>query len=145
MRLLARLGRRYAVDLRPERNRILDGQPRIERGVAVLKHHLHAAAQFTQRQGRADRFAVEQHFSVVRRDQADDQPRGRRFAAARLANNADHLALVDGERDVVDRAHHALGAEPSAAQAEMLDEVLHLQKWLRRAAAIARRSEGLSF
>ena len=136
MRLLARGGRRNAIDLRPERDRVFDRQPRIERGVAVLEHHLHAAAQFPQRQGRTDRLAVEQDFPVIRLDQSDDQARGRGLAAAGFADNADHLALVDRERDVVDRPHDALRAEKPAAQAEMLDEILHLQERLRRAADI---------
>ena len=70
-------------------------------------------------------------------DQADDQARGRGFAAAGFADEADHLALVDGDRNIVDRAHDALGAEQPAADIEMLDQVLHLQQRLRRAADVA--------
>jgi len=58
-RSVARCVRRYTVHLRSKRDRILNGQTWIERRIAVLKHHLHAPAQFPQRKRRADQFAVQ--------------------------------------------------------------------------------------
>ena len=63
----------------------------------------------------------------------------RRLAAAGLADDAQGLALGDGERHVVDRLHHACGrAEQAAADREMLAQVARQQQRLGRAAAIAR-------
>ena len=41
--------------------------------------------------------------------QTEDAAAERRLAAARLADEADHFALADVERDVVDRAHRRPG------------------------------------
>ena len=127
--------------LRPERDRILDGEARIERGVAVLEHHLHPPAQLAQRQRRADRLAVEDDLADVRLDQADHEPRGGRLAAAGLADDAEHLALVDREAHVVDRAHHAAPAEQAAAELEVLAQGAHLEQRLLRAADVGDRRE----
>jgi hypothetical protein len=51
---------------RTERNGVFDGEPRIERSVAVLEHHLHAAPVRRKIALRcADRIAVEQHVAGV--------------------------------------------------------------------------------
>jgi hypothetical protein len=65
---------RNSVHPRTERNGLLNGQSRVERGGAVLKHHLGLAPK-----GRnipwlpADRFAIEQDFTRICRDGLHDQ------------------------------------------------------------------------
>ena len=53
---------------------------------------------------------------------------GRRLAAARLADQPERLAFVDGERDVVDGADDGAFAQQSAAAAELLDEMADLEQ-----------------
>ena len=48
----------HAVDFRAERDRFLYRQARIERSIAVLKYHLHAAAKLAKRQSAPDLQAV---------------------------------------------------------------------------------------
>src|SRR5882757_11256488 len=104
VRARPRFARRYAMHPRTERDRVLDGEARVERGVAVLEHHLHAAAQLAQREIAAELLAVEHDRAGVRLDQPDDQPCRRRLAAARFADDAEHLALGDREAYIVERA-----------------------------------------
>ena len=98
------------MNARAERDGVLDRQPRVERGVAVLEDHLHLFAEGVEIERRgADRLAVEQDVSGVGRDDLHDQPGGRGLAAAGLADDAERLALGDVEVDAVDRAHHRAG------------------------------------
>ena len=126
------------VHARAERNGVLDGQSRIERRIAVLEDHLRLLAEAVQAQRRrADRLAVEQDIALVRLDDLHDQPRGGGLAAARLAHDAERLALHDVEIDAVDRADHCPGArQQPAVAAEMLDQSSHRQQSRRLAAAI---------
>ncbi len=52
-----------------------------------------------------------------------------RLAAARLADEAEHLALVERERDSVDRMHRAAAApaDEAATGGEVHDEVVDLE------------------
>ena len=126
----------HAVHLGTERDRLLDGQARIERGVAVLEHHLHAAAQFAQRQFAANRAAVIDDVAGIALHQVHQEARGGRLAAAGLADDADGLALGDIERHVVHGTHGlALGEQP-AAHREMLGQPVDTQQRLRGAADI---------
>ena len=129
----------HAMNLGTERDRFLDRQARIERGVAVLKHHLHAAAQFTQRQRAADLHAVIDDVAGIALHQVHQQPRGGRLAAAGFADDADGFALGDGEGNIIDRAHGFAGAEQIAAHREMLGQAGDLQQRLRRAADVLDR------
>jgi hypothetical protein len=64
------------VHARPERDGVFHGEPRIERGVAVLEYHLDLLAELGEvERGRADRLAVEQDLAEVRRDDLHDQAR----------------------------------------------------------------------
>ena len=131
------------MNLRAERDRLLDRETRIQRGVAVLEHHLHAAAQFAQRQCAADLHAVIDDVAGIARHQMHQQPRRGRLAAAGFADDADGLALGDRERDVIDRAHRLARAEQAAADREMLGQADDLQQRLRLAADILDADQGV--
>jgi hypothetical protein len=119
--------------------RFLDGQARIERGITVLKHHLHAAAQFAQRQRAADLHAVIDDIAGVALHQVHQKPRGGRLAAAGFADDADGLALGDGKGNIIDRAHGLARTEQIAPHREMLCQAGDLQQRLRRAADVRDR------
>ena len=124
-----------AVNPGAERDRFLDGQARIERGVGVLEHHLHAAAQFAQRQGPTDLHAVIDDVAGIARHQVHQQPRGGRLAAAGLADDPDGFALGDGERYVIDRPHRPALGEQAAAHGKVLGQAIDLKQRLRSGAA----------
>src|SRR5918993_5794545 len=99
-RAVARLRLRNAMNLRAEGDRRLDGQSRIERRIAVLEDHLNLAAIAPEPEVlRADRLAVEERLARIRRDELHEQPRRRRLAAARFADDAERLAFDHLEID----------------------------------------------
>src|SRR5258708_7887070 len=110
------------MDTWAEGDRILDCQPRIERRIAVLEHHLHLPAELGEiERDRTDLFSVEQDLADVGLDDLHDQPRGGRLAAAGLADDAERLALGHLEIDAVDGAHHpSRPLEQAALAAENL-------------------------
>ena len=85
--------------------------PRISRISAASAQHVLAAEQHLAADGA--RRALGQ--------QAHDRQRGQALAAARFADQAQHLATAQREADAVDRLHHA------AAQEEMRVQVAHLE------------------
>src|SRR5260221_5387073 len=103
---------------------VLDGQTRIERGVAVLKYHLGLFAEVVQRErSRADLLAVKQDVAGVRLDDLHDEPGRGRFAAAGFADDAERFALLHLQIDAVDGANDGSGArQQSVVAAEMLDQ-----------------------
>ena len=80
---------------------------RVQRRVRVLEDHLHLAPQRHELLARAcvTSVAAEAQRAAGRLEQPHDRARQRRLAAARLADEAERLALVQGERDVVDGMH----------------------------------------
>ena len=122
-----------------EGQRLGDGEPGIERGVGILEHHLHLAAQLIDGDavGLVDRIAVEHHSAAIGLDQADQEARHRRLAAARFAHHTQGLALGDRQAEIVDRAHH-LGRAPeqAARHREMLAQARRQQQRLGGAAAV---------
>ena len=103
-------------------------EARVEAVGGVLEHHLDALAQrqlgeLLGRNG-ADVLAVEHDAPVRLVDQAHDHGRGRRLAAAGLADQADALAAVHGEADAVDgtEGRGLLGRGRGAVAAEELGE-----------------------
>jgi hypothetical protein len=71
---------------------VVDGRVRVERGIRVLKDHLHPAP----------RVAIENDLPGVWLDQAKDQPGGGGLATSGLADDPDRLAGVHSKRHVVD-------------------------------------------
>jgi hypothetical protein len=124
---------------RTEGDGFLDRQARVERSVAILEHHLHAAAKFAQAQRRADLHAVIDDVAGIARHQVHQEPRRGRLAATGFADDADGLALHHRKGDVVDRAHGLARAEEIAADGEVFCQALDLEQRLRRAAAVLDR------
>ena len=119
------LGLRDAVGSQALGDRIGDGGPRVERRVRVLEHDLDVLAQRTQlgRAGAEQVLPGEAERALVGIEQSEQDARQRGLAAARLADEAEHLALVDLEIDVVDGANRAADApERTAAQRERLHD-----------------------
>ena len=81
--------------------------PVVERRVGILEHVLQSPATVPQRRARkrAEVHAVEQHASGARLFEPDDRAPEGRLAAARLADQADDLARVQLDGNVVDGMH----------------------------------------
>ena len=124
-----------AVDLERLADDRADGLARVQRRVRVLEDHLHLAPQRQQRAPvrvwRCRTPSIDDR-AAGRLEQPRDQARGRGLAAARLADEAERLALVDVERDAVDGLHGAdlLLEDDPLADREVLDEVAHLDERL---------------
>ncbi len=100
------------------------GEPRVDTLAGVLEHHLDATAVAIARKaarGNERQVAgMEADESRGRVEQPGHQPHQRRFSAAGFADQADALALADGEADVVDGMHlrnriRASGQAPAQA------------------------------
>ena len=124
---------------------VFDGQSRIERGVAVLKHHLDLPAHFAQGESHADihRLAVQDDRARIRLDQPDQKAGRGGFAAAELADDSECLTLLDIEGDAVNRPHMRLRASQQAAgNREMLLQIFHEQHGLLWPTPVARIAGG---
>ena len=78
---------------------------------------------------RGDVAAVEDDRARGRLDQPDDRPAERRLAAARLADDAEGLALRDGQIDAVDGAHRPDRVlEDAGLDREVLDQALDAEQ-----------------
>jgi hypothetical protein len=84
-----------------------DALARVQRRVRVLEDHHHLAPDRPHLGAREvrDVAALEDHAAAGRVEQAHHAARHRRLAAARLADDAERLALLDREADAVDRLH----------------------------------------
>ena len=106
---------------------------RVERGVGVLKDHVHAPSQLGPGAGGGQVGALEQHAAGAGRVEPDREPRHGRFAAAALADQGERGALGDGERHLVHGAerlpglarHHPL--QPRAGHVEQAGDVVGLK------------------
>ena len=92
---------RYASGFQRKGHILDSGAP--GKGRFFLEHH----ADF--RLAAAHLFAVEQDLAIVIGEQAADHVHQRGLAAARRADDRDELALLNVERDIVDRGDAALG------------------------------------
>ena len=97
------------VDHQRVADRLLDGHRRVERGVRVLEDHLEVGAQPAQlgaaHLGDASLAAVLRVVgdpAVRRRHQPEQRAAERGLAAAGLADQAEHLAALEGDGDAVD-------------------------------------------
>jgi hypothetical protein len=99
---------------------------RVERSIGVLKNDLHLASHIAQLAlGELQQIpALKDHLAAGRFDESKNRSAQSRFAAARLADQAQSLALVDGQTDVIDRFDHGFAArEKSLADGEVLFQV----------------------
>jgi hypothetical protein len=124
----AHLGAEQLVRLRQG---LPDRHAGVQRRVRVLEHDLHVPPGLAQllfaEPGDVD--AVEDHAARGRFHEPQNGPRGRRLAAAGLADQRDRLSLVDVEVhavDGLDLTDHPLH-ENAGTDGEVLDEVVHLQ------------------
>ncbi len=105
-----------------------DALARVQRRVRVLEDHHHLAAERAHLRAReiGDVVAAELDRAAGRIEQLHDAARHRRLATARLADDAERLALAHGERNAVDRLHRGdffLEDDP-ACDWEVLLEIL---------------------
>ena len=115
------------VDLHRLRDQLAHREARVQRGVGVLKDHLHALAvglHLPVIQVRDLRAAAEDAPGVRLVDLQDGAAQ-RALAAAALAHQTHGLAAPDGERHAVDGVHHALLAEGARLDVELLHQILH--------------------
>ena len=121
-----------ARDRPPEQ--LAHGLARVERGVGVLEHDLRGAPHRLERALRLSRhdLARDGDRAGRRLDQAQDGAPERGLARAELADQPQHLAGRDGERDVVDR----LQLRPPPARDQVADEAAGLRERLRHAADV---------
>ena len=107
-----------------------------------MEHDLDVLAQRLQLVARRSQqvLPVEQQRAFVGVEEPQQDARERRLAAARFADEAEHLAVEDVEVDVVDGPHAALDApERPAAQRERLDDPAGLDQrptWKSRQIAL---------
>ena len=126
-------GKPRAQPVHPDRfgNQIADRLARVERGIGVLEHHLHLAAQLAQlvMVGAGDILAFEPHLARRRLGQPQDRATGRGLATAALADQAEGFATADIEADAVDRLDgFRAGSQKQAAPHSEVDlEVLDAQ------------------
>ena len=99
-----------------------DRHHRIERGHRILEDHRHVVtAQRSQLAGgQADQLPLAKANAALDRralrEQAHDRQTHRRLAAARLADDAEHLARVDGQAHAIDGTDRAIIGPEGRAQ-----------------------------
>ena len=80
----------------------------------------------------ADCSAVKNNIALIRCNQIHEQTGGGAFAATRLADHAQRLALQDRKINAVDSPHHTTAtAKHVFGQGEMFDQPTHFQKGFR--------------
>ena len=123
-----------------------DALARVQRRVRVLEDHHHLAPDRPHLRAREvrDVAPVEDDLAAGRVEQAHDAARHRRLAAAGLADDAERLALVDGEGDAVDGLDGAdlLLEDDPARDREVLLQVLDDEQLVARARRLGRRRSG---
>ena len=112
-----------------------DCQARIERAVGILEDHLQSPTRcpHLRRTGGGEVPALEHNAASGGGQELQDGPRQRRLAAARFADQPQHLAAPHGKADAIDRLHGArLSFEDEAAvHREVRLEVLQLEDRFR--------------
>src|SRR5439155_23161680 len=108
-----------------------DAHPGTQRREGILEDGLHRFPVAPETVGveRRERLAVEADLAARRLLQEENELRGRRLTAARLADQPERRARLDHERNVVDRAHDLVRpAEQPAAYREVLDQPARLEE-----------------
>ena len=82
-----------------------DGLARVEGSVGILKHHLDPAVEVAPALAR-HRLARQPDHAVIGGVEPGKRAQDRRFAAAGFADDAEALALLDLEADVIDDRRH---------------------------------------
>jgi hypothetical protein len=105
---------------------------RVQRRVRILEHHLHAAAQRPQLvcTKLRDVLPIEEDSAFCRLVEPEDRSAHGRLSAAGLTDEANRLASIDRQRDVVDGTDVAdVAVEQDAALDREVDlEVLDLDE-----------------
>ena len=115
-----------AMNFQWQRDDVGDAAARIQRRIGVLKHRLDALGKFARPQFlQID--SAQQHATRSRLEQAQQQTRQRRFAAARLADDAQHIARIQHQIDRIDRLQFARRLQKTAADAEAAAQTFGLQ------------------
>ena len=116
-----------AMDHERLRDRVAHAVARVERLVGILEDDLRLAPHRPQLalRERGDVAPVDLDRARARHEHAHDRLRGRRLAAARLADERDELARRHRQRDAVDRAHHPLLAARERADEAARERVVH--------------------
>src|SRR5262249_31330479 len=130
---LALAGVAEPVDLHRIADDRADALSRVQRGVRILEDDLHLAPQRPERRAPqpTDVVALEDDLPRSGLEQPDDGAAERRFPAARLADQAERLALLHREADVVDRVDaRDLALEDALANREVLLEAPDLDERL---------------
>src|SRR5690242_5247437 len=118
-----------------------DAHSRIQRRVRILKDHLQLQLLLARlRRGEvAKRRATPVTFASRQRQQSRGKAAECRFAAPRLADEADDFAGQHGEIDVVDGANDFLAHVRAKTISDLLGDVERLDEALRRAAKLDQR------
>ena len=100
------LGARHALHAQRLLHELAHLHARVERLVRILEHHLQLLAQRAQATA-IEGGALEAQLTAARLLETEQRARERRLAAARLADDAEHLVPAPLEVDAVERAHDA--------------------------------------
>ena len=128
----------------------VDAVARIEGTVGVLEHHLHLATGLERGAGGSDQgFPIENDRPALQRVERHDGAGQRRLAGAGLADEADILAALDAEADVVHGAERAGGTKRrTSRQLVVADDVFGVEHrgcprlWLGRFMALGHMARG---
>ena len=109
---------------------VADTHPRVQRRIRILEDDLHVAARHPHpiRREAQHVLAAEHDVAGRRFNQPEDAPAGGALAAARFADQAEHLPFVDREAHVVDRLDDRRGTQEPLLSRKMFDEVTDLEQ-----------------
>ena len=104
---------------------LVDRHQWVERVSRVLEDHLHPPPLLRGETpaARLERTSVEGDLAAGPLGEAEEQPRNRRLARARLTDEPERFAAPDLEADALDRAQPSLARAVTAASAIVLGEV----------------------
>ncbi len=115
------------MDAQGEADDAADRLARVEGGIRVLEDGLDASGEAEAAEPR-DRLALDEDLPARRREKAEQHAREGGLAAAGFADEAEHLAPAQGERDAVHRMQYALALEEAAGDPEAPLEIAGLEE-----------------